>query len=168
MYSGKTIALIICVALVLLGCQQRPERPQSSDPVVEQNDNLPANLPTKIDGYHFSQKYEDVSFFWTLLPNDSMQPRENLVLQIVASKPYRAPPERFNLMIPDTPGRKIFDKNKAYETWTIVEDVDTCLISRQYIQSGSNWISIFTNYCTPLKQPMPVWVKGGISLHPRM
>ena len=168
MYSGKTIALIGCCALLLIGCQQRPDEVQSFDPVLEQIGNLPANLPTQIDGHHFSQKYGDITFFWTLLPNESMQPRENLVLQIVASNPYRIPPERFNLLIPDAPGKKIFDKDKAYETWTIVEDSDTCLISRQYIQSDVDWISIFTNYCTPLKRPIPAWTKGGIFLHPRM
>ena len=162
------MTLVVCVTLNLLGCQQQPEQLYLSDPIVERRANLPANLPTHLDGHHFSQIHKDILFFWTLLPNNSMQPSENLVLQIVASNPYRLPPMRFNLTIPSTPGKKIFDKNNAYETWTVVQGSDTCFISRQYFQSSANWISIFANFCTPLKHPVPAWTKGGIFLHPRM
>ncbi len=132
--------------------------------------SLPFNDPASVHDYqlpvfpdgiklltNYKQTRNQQTWFWSELENHTYQQGENLIVQVVSSKPLKQPPKLFAFSLPQVQGKRRYNAIGAYQRWVITApNGESCVYAQQYTRKESNWLSIFVHYCTLATKPKNV------------
>ncbi|BDU39439.1 hypothetical protein VINI7043_03733 [Vibrio nigripulchritudo ATCC 27043] len=155
------LGLGVLCTMLMSGCQltQQGHQGRIYDPTKIDEYQLPILIENVPVVQSFRQTRVNETWFWTQLGNDTFLPGENLVVQVLGTRPLEQPPAMFGFNLPTENGAFSINSLGPYQSWVNeTESGERCMHARQNARKDSLWISIFTRYCTSDKDKSLTWV----------
>ncbi|NLS12998.1 hypothetical protein HGP28_08870 [Vibrio sp. SM6] len=159
--AQRTLLAAAFSIFILSGCQSSPKLSHAyQDPERISAYELPVPISDGFILQSYRQTQPEQTWFWSLLPNESSQQGENIIVQIVAEEPIQQPPSRFGFVTPDSNSQKSLNALGPLEVWRSSKAKnEICTITSQYQRRQEQWISLFTHVCSDISaQPTPTWL----------